>query len=146
MIKQCDICGAWFTAKGRELCCSAACSDARRARMKLLYNETRKASTDKPLYEGECVVCGKTFRTGVRAQIYCGDKCGSAAYHARLKGISVPKVSDKKVVDQQRAMKHRSLDEVLRDCYALGISYSEKQKRKTIDMYAHVEVSDEQQR
>jgi hypothetical protein len=151
VIKKCRYCGKEFNASGREVTCgSETC------RRKLKYDDSvRKLNYNRkynlihynagrPTYERKCKVCGSDFETHRRNQVKCPHciKIDKISREKRKADSFEPLPTElaKIELECEKRLPAPPLDDVLKECRRMGISYSEWQRKQTAAMYARVEV------
>lgn len=138
MVKYCRFCGHPFNAtNGRKICFSPECQEKQK-------DEYRKADRNRrrpQKYLTNCPICGVEF-IAKSTQLYCGEICRAKSVNMKHAGKEIP-VMERIPCDYVRSphkSKTNHIDIVLRECKKQGITYSEMQKRKTIEQFAKVEI------
>lgn len=141
MIKQCGICGAFFTTTYSEKYCCEECRKEAKRRQKLEYRNKTKVNA----YERVCAYCGETFYTFLSRKKFCSDDCQRAYLRGESNAIFERK-------DYRRTKEYREwwraynrspddpmkLDRKLEDLKEKGISYADYQKQQTLERYGRI--------
>ena len=82
-----------------------------------------------------CKICGEYF-VGVTNECYCSDEC-------RAEGDRIAnedKQLQKKLKRRREKAPPNKLDEIMKECNRLGITYSEYKKKQLLDKVGRMEV------
>jgi len=123
--KICVRCGAMFAVARSSAHAAKYCPDCRKA---IAREKSMESYVPK---DRVCNVCGATFFCRERGGRRVCDDC-------RLRGL--PNTSPAKAIKKKK--QYKSFDEHIKALAKSGTSYAEEQKRETLELFAHVDVSD----
>ena len=82
----------------------------------------------------QCPHCQKHFEQNANCQVYCSKECQKAADQQR-------KQDSYKTFEEKRKKRGKNqLDKKIKTAHGQGTTYSELQKKETIEMFRRVEV------
>lgn len=82
-----------------------------------------------------CKICGEYF-VGVTNECYCSESCRQEA----LRMQQEDKIMKKRLSYKRNSAPPNKLDEIMKECDRLGISYSEWKKKQILDGVERIKI------